>query len=632
MKYIYLSWVVISLLHLPFPLLSQTELTYKVHQHIAFGLAHEFDPLRYTAEDVEIFHVQKPYPAPLKGSKDLKSVVNAFLPTTSSEQHRQANRRSASAPIVTEGFSGALGAGIPNDNNVAVSPSGWVVSVLNTHVRVYKTNGEWLKNWTLESFPRAPEQTNPGPGVKTLVRSYDPKIVFDHEANRFILVYLEGSESTNTHIITAFSKSDNPLDGWYVYQINGNPFGGKTWSDYPIIGISKQDLYVTVNILKDSTDWRDGFTQSVIWQIPKKNGFDGDSLLTNLISDIAYNGQPLWSICAIPAGLDLFEKGMFFLSVRPGDLENDTVFLHRIHNNFSDGVPNYTLQILQTNLKYGLPPNAYQPSATHRLQSNDARVLSGFVHAGNIQYTQTSRSFTNNRSAIYHGIIRDVYTQPTITARLIQEDTLDFAYPSIVYAGDGGWNQNAIITFSHSSEKRFPGASIIYMDQKEQYSPITTLKEGEGLISVTFLPDSMQRWGDYTGIQRDFNTPGAFWTSGSFGNAFNRNGTWINQVLVNDIHVSTQNVSPKKNTQNHPYPNPASDQISLSIELPHPGNIHIQILDILGKVVKEHLTSSPYSGRHTCLIPLHHLPPGKYLYVVIIDGVSRADTGSFIIH
>ena len=609
--------------------LAQSPYSFKVHSGIKVGLKNDFDPNSVINTPTGVYHIPRAYPKPASNAKANKAGVNSIRQSEGVIYgKRQLDRRTTFDPVIAEGFSGALNVGIPNDNNLAISKSGWVVSVLNTHIRVYDDTGRWYKNWSLEFFPRAPEQTGPN-GVGLLNRSYDPKITYDPIAERFVIVYLEGSESSDTRIIVAFSKSDNPLDGWFVYELDGNPFLGKTWSDYPIIAISKEDLYITVNILKDSTDWRDGFTQSVIWQVPKSFGYAGDSLRANLISDIKYNDKALWSICAIPGGFELFDQGMFFLSVRPGDAQNDTVFLHRINTNFSQGEPQYSLTVLKTDKPYGLPPDASQPQVGYRLQSNDTRVLSGFYHANKIQYVQTSRNFQNNRSSVFHATIIGVFSDPQVTAKNISHDSLDFAYPSMVYAGDGGWNDNAIITFSHSSENHFPGSSVVYMDNGGNYSNIIRMKEGLGLIN-TFLPDSIERWGDYTGIQRDYRQPGAFWTAGSYGQANNTVGTWINKVIVNDMNVNTTQIKPIQREINA-FPNPAKDLFQLSFYIENAGNFTIQLIDVQGKVVFIENKEASEIGQYLFNMNIGHLSSGVYFYRIIQSTESEVVSGKFLV-
>lgn len=612
------------------PTFAQDSLTYKVKTGLKFGLLNEFNPHDNYNVPTGIYYISKAMPEPAGKKVSHKNEVNQIRTAQGVQYNsRQANRRTASIPMVVEGFEGSIGGGIPNDNNVAVSRSGWVVSVLNTNIRVYNDTGKWLKNWSLEAFPRSVGNDRPGSGVGILDRSYDPKIVYDDVANKFIIVYLEGSESSDTRIIVAFSKTDNPLEGWNVYELNGNPFGGKTWSDYPVISLSEQDLYITVNIVKDSVDWTVGFTQSVIWQLHKSDGFQGDSLRANLIGDIQMGGKYIWNICGIPGGYNQFKAGMFFLSVRPSDKQNDTLFLHRIHNNLLDGKPVYSVKILTTNKPYGLPPDAYQPQAGYRLQTNDARVLSGFTHNNEIQYVQTTKNFQNNRSAIYHGTISNVYASPSVKGSIISDDSLDLAYPSMVYAGDGKWNSNAIITFSHASENHFPGSSIVYMNDNKEYSEIIRMKEGVGLIN-TFLPDSIERWGDYTGIQRDYGHPGTFWTTGSFGDKFNKNSTWINKISVNDKNVGTPTIMHQTRIVNA-FPNPAKDILQLELFLVNKGKFSIRIIDITGKVVHTESRTAEQSGRYRFYMDIANLNAGVYSYQIMQNGSSQVITGKFLI-
>ncbi len=606
-------------------------LKYEITKNIKIGKVNTFEPreMKVPAENT-LYKIDNAMPKPVQATNTNKQYANNMRATSTQSTHSQPinTRRNAIEPVIEKGFLGALSAGIPNDNNVAVSKNGWVVSVMNSFVRVYNDTGLFLKNWSLEFFPRAVEQSNPGGSIPTLDRSYDPKVIYDPENNRFILVYLEGSESSDTRAIIAFSKNENPVDGWNVYQVNGNPFGGKTWSDYPIIAQSKEDLYLTLNILKDSTDWKDGFTQSIIWQIAKNGGYQGDSLQANLVHGILFEDRPIWSICPIPAGYELMGKGMFFLSVRPGDVQNDTVFFHQITSNFSDPSIEYKLKVLINNKTYGMPPDALQNRPGFRLQTNDARVLGGFFHAGNMQFVQTTRNFNNQRSAILHSTIKNVFSaNPSIESSVLGSDTMDYAYPTIAYAGDGGWNNNAMLTFSHSSETQFPGTSVVYFNNNSQYSNILMTKKGDGIIN-SFLADTMERWGDYTSIQRDYANPGVFWIGGSFGNNFDRNATWVSKVRINDMHVGLQQVDFVKN-QVLAFPNPANELIQLQFEVVSKEDIQIKVQNNMGQIVSEKWIHKPDKGRYRFDMPVQNFAKGTYFYQIIQN--QEVLGGSFIV-
>ena len=62
---------------------------------------------------------------------------------------------------------------------------------------------------------------------------------------------------------------------------------------------------MTFNLLKDNTDWNVGFTRSIIWQIPKQQGYDSTELNTKLYSEIKYDGRHVWSICPVHGNVTL---------------------------------------------------------------------------------------------------------------------------------------------------------------------------------------------------------------------------------------------------------------------------------------------------------------------------------------
>ncbi|MFN9582046.1 MAG: hypothetical protein ACK566_05155, partial [Bacteroidota bacterium] len=146
------------------------------------------------------------------------------------------------------------------------------------------------------------------------------------------------------------------------YAIPGNVFGDSSWSDYPIISLSSDELFITVNRLRDNSGWKDGFIESLIWQVDKQKGYDGDSLVQKVYKDIRYNGKAIWSICPAKGGETTYGPNMYFLSVRPSDLSNDTIFLHEITNTIASGNAVLNTRIFKLPQAYGLQPNAAMPN------------------------------------------------------------------------------------------------------------------------------------------------------------------------------------------------------------------------------------------------------------------------------
>ena len=71
----------------------------------------------------------------------------------------------------------------PADNAMAVSTAGVVVSAMNTRIHVYSPTGQQLSSTSLFSFGSSANISN---------FTFDPKVVYDAVADRFIVVFLAG--------------------------------------------------------------------------------------------------------------------------------------------------------------------------------------------------------------------------------------------------------------------------------------------------------------------------------------------------------------------------------------------------------------------------------------------------------
>jgi len=476
-------------------------------------------------------------------------------------------------PQLLKNFQANVTQGTPNDNDLAVSNGGTIISSVNTNVNFFNDTGKYISGKTLSGMASK---------LKNLDRTFDPRVLYDPEADRFILVFLQGSTSADTRIIIGFSQSNDPTKLWNFYSIPGNIFGDSSWSDYPIISITKDELFVTVNRVKDNTPWQVGFIESLIWQTDKNNGYKGDTLNQKVYTNIKYSGRSIWSICPVKGGSQSYGPGMQFFSVRPSDLSNDTVFMHEVTNTIASGNAKLTLKILKADKQYGLQPNAIQPSGK-KLQTNDSRVLSAMYEDGNFYFVGNTIDTALFSPAFYLGIIDNYWsTSPSVKLKIISYDSLDIGYPSIAYCGGGTGDNSAIITFSHVSQKHFPGTSALFVDRHFNISGPIFVKDGEA--SIKLLSDSVERWGDYTGIQRKYNENGICWLNGSYGYGSGDNKTWVAKVLNKDPMLSI-NEKEKEEIINNMYPNPAYEYVNVDFEVKKKTAVEIEVMDQQGKVI-----------------------------------------------
>lgn len=561
------------------------------------------------SSDIIQFGGEEPAPLPAGDYGLAKYKVNKAREASGSALRKTLGYQTTPAdllPDIDTSFDGMVfgSRGIPNDNHLAVSNDGVVVSVQNSSIRVFDATGNSLMYKSLYGFANGKVQ-----GLTNYC--YDPKVMYDPDSDRFILFFLHESKVASNFGILAFSKTKDPAGDWNFYKVPGNAIKNDKWSDYPIMAITREDVFITLNLLTENSDWRDGFNQSIIWQIEKSGGYRGDTLNQKVYYDIRFKGKAIWSICPVQGGFKPTHPAIHFLSVRPGDSENDTVFLHTIGQTLRSNLARLELKVYRAGKKYGVPPVAPQPAGYDSLQTNDARVLGAMVHNGKIQYVQTTLIKPAYRSGIFHGWL-DLNSHANITATYIQSDTMDFAYPSIAYAGTGADNDHAsVITFSHVSSKSYPGTSAIFHTRTgtlpSLFSEVLMVKKGvKGIERLPFSQYPHERWGDYTGIQYQYNAPGTLWLAGSFGNTAAQNGTWISKLIVkNKIELVTDGVPDV-------YPNPVSGRTTVGFYLNGSNTVQVAVYSTTGQLVAELFNGGLPTGYHEFYLSGTELSPGVY--------------------
>ncbi|MBL4754071.1 MAG: T9SS type A sorting domain-containing protein [Flavobacteriales bacterium] len=415
-----------------------------------------------------------------------------------------------------------IASGTPNDNTLAISDSGIVLTAFNSSLFTYDSNRDSMAMPTISLHAFTSQFTNND--------KFDPKVIYDPNADRFILVFLNGRASFESLIIVCFSTSNDPSDPWNIYSLSGNPFNDSTWLDYPAIAITESELFVTGNQIHDAAPWQSGFSESVIWQVDKSNGYDGDSILTTTLwSNILFSDTNIRNIHPVQGGSWPAGPNQYLLSNRNFSILSDSMFLLEITGDQYD--PNTVLNVSlgRPNVPYGMPPEGRESNGD-MMATNDARVLGAFIENGEIQYVSVTLDTATGFAAIYHGFIKELDTTPAFTARVLVDDSLDLGYPNIAYTGSHSCSRQSIIGMDHTSPERDPGISALLYHSNDTYSKLISLKEAEGPVNKL---GNTERWGDYFGIQRKYNEQNTVWTAGFYGRA-NNNYTWVSQLIATD--------------------------------------------------------------------------------------------------
>ncbi len=498
----------------------------------------------------------------------------------------------------------------PNDNDMAISDSGIVVSVINSSffVRNTKTNTP-TNTKSLAVFT--------GSNINKGQTCFDPKVMYDPKSDRFVFACLMGFVDTTSKVILGFSQSNNPLGAWNFYTLPGNPLNNNLWTDYPMIAMTENELFLSVNLLTNNSSWQTGFVESIVWQIKKDSAYAGLPMSSILHHNIKYNGASIRNLCPVKGGSKLYGPNMYFLSNRNFASQNDTVFLVNVTNSITAPTNTVTVKALVTNQSYYFPPDGRQTIATESLATNDSRNLGAFYENNKIQYVHNTMNPSNNHVTVYYGIIDNpAASTPTARGYIIPNDSMDFAYPNISYAGLSSSDDMAMINFNHSSNKVFPGCSAIETDANGNFSPILRIQNGTTYVNL--LTSSLERWGDYSGSQRKYSsTDGEIWVSGYYaysnGNYPHAHAAWVSQLITDRNYVGIKSESLSQNKEVTIFPNPANTFFSVSFELKNPEYLSFDLYDVSGKKIETLLKDWVKVHQNTFSFDTRDLEKGVYI-------------------
>ena len=506
-------------------------------------------------------------------------------------------KRLSDPPENINGFDGNTPDGsIPEDNHLAVSNDEQIISVVNSSIAIFDRTGVILRQRTLESFTS---------GLAVGQNKFDPRIMYDHTIDKFIFVCLAGNRSTTSSIIMGFSVTNDATGDWNMYEISGNPRGDNTWTDYPMIAISDTELFISGNLIIDDISWQQGFAESLIFQISKNDGFAGDPLDVMLWNNIKYEDGFIRNLYPMKYGGDELGANLYFMSNRNFAVTNDSIFIIELTGPQDDPSTELKIDVRVADFEYGAPPIANQPEG-HLLETNDARVLDGYVLDDRIHFVGNTVNQSTGFADVYHGIVNDVTGSKTVTGELISNGNVEYGYPSLAWTGSDVTDDECIILLNHTAIDKNPGISAVYYNGVTGHSDPVEVKEGRSHID-----QFVDRWGDYSGCQRKYNEPGIVFTSASFGGSRNSALTYINEIAKPNRPSSTQAIGRDFNIQS--YPNPTDDISNFSFEVFNKKLITIELLDVEGKLVQLLYKDHPKKiGLVNFSFSLDPLPEGIY--------------------
>lgn len=158
---------------------------------------------------------------------------------------------------------------IPPDSHAAAGPN-HIVNVVNTTIRFHSKTGTLQFEDSLANFFAA---------LSPLTNTFDPKVLYDQYARRFVVVTLEqtdtfvGAPANTSRIFLAVSDNSDPNGTWFTTAINAATVIGGTpsWADYPGFAVDRDAVYIAANMF-GFFGFGGAFTGNLFWAISKDIG------------------------------------------------------------------------------------------------------------------------------------------------------------------------------------------------------------------------------------------------------------------------------------------------------------------------------------------------------------------------
>ncbi|MCH8012260.1 MAG: T9SS type A sorting domain-containing protein [Candidatus Marinimicrobia bacterium] len=439
-----------------------------------------------------------------------------------------------------------LGTRFPPDPYVAVGPN-HLMAVVNSRFRISDKSGNTLKtidakDWLLSVYPG-------------LSRPFDPKVHYDHFANRWIMVWLGRSPSVSYYLVSV-SDDDNPLGTWYNWALPGNVNGSDLvgqWVDYEGVGFDDQAFYITSNQFTHS-----GYYAYVKVRIMAKAQFyanDAGPITWTDFWDLRdLNGYDMYSTRpAIIHGT----PGEYYLVGKPGITPGTYFVLYTL----SDPLTSPALSAVHIPVtEWSLAPNAGQLGGDAAIEGGGWWLTNEPVYRdSSLWLVHSVASGPGNQYSSVRYVRINTFTGTLLEDVSFGAEGFWYFYPAIVVDRDG----NVAITFSRSGLTEYVGAYFTWRLASDPpgLQPSVTMQKGKAYYQR--IRNGRNRWGDYNGIALDPVDSTTFWMFTEYAETGNRWGTWFyatQAVAVPPFYVIEANVSPS-------YADPGVDSIVVTVQL-----------------------------------------------------------------
>ncbi len=430
-----------------------------------------------------------------------------------------AQKRGVGQTVLLKSFTGIPeGNSIPPDPYIAAGPT-HIMATVNSSFAIWDKEGNLVKTINADAW-----FSNVLPGVS----SFDPKVLYNHFAKRWVMVWLHQSDAAQQgYFLLSVSDDSIPTGTWYNWALPANQNGStvvSNWGDYQGVGFDEDAVYITANQFQ----FGGSFQYVKIRIIPTAQ------LLLNDAGKVAW--QDIWNISYPTTSSKVF-------NIRPSVSYGGADGFYLLHAPNGGGnfmaiykITNATTTPVLTGFNapvtfYNNAPNANQLGGSTVLIEgagsairNEPRYRDGYLYAVHSVANPTSLAYSNVR-----------YLKFDLTHQSAVED-VSFGTPGYwhYYAAiDVDKNNNIAITYSRSGDNEYVGAfyTTRLFDDPPGLNPSSVLQPGVANYVKTY-GGTRNRWGDYNGLWLDPVDQNNFWLFTEHVAGLNTWGTWTGMIRL----------------------------------------------------------------------------------------------------
>ena len=550
---------------------------------------------------------------------------------------------------------------LQNDNRLFIPPDpigvagiDRLIAVVNVMIEARDKTGQLLWQEGLRDFFS---------DLSVNTYTYDPKVLYDHYQDRFLLVTLEREESGQnpdpgniSKIFLAVSKDGTPDSvtnaDWYYHEIEAkrNIEGIEYFADYPGFELDEEAVYITANMFPfpDTTD--DNKTR--LWIIDKgiaAGFYNGQSASVKDYDPYATQGIATTTMPALVYGPNGAGTGVGTYLVSYNGLTDYTdEFIQVVKVNNPLGTPTFdqnyvSMGDIENLVGSPLPElmDAPQRNADIPIEVNDRRVLDCVWRDDVLWLTTTinPNSGPDYGQTTAHWVkistagTPDLIDQGNIGGEDIATNTYTY-FPSVAVNSSG----DVVFGFSASADSIYAGAYVTGRQSGDSPGTVkqsATVRSGMDYYIRTFGDPASKpnRWGDYSGACIDPTDDDIFWIFNQYawtrgnesGGEDGRWGTGWASFTFNPVGISkSENTTPDRYVLKQNYPNPFNPTTNIEYNLKHSTHVLLIVFNALGEEVDILIDEIKNAGTHK--IQWHgtnekgeKVPSGIYLYHIDTD-------------